>query len=416
MTKRNLLFVSIAFPPKNDSECIQTSKYFKYLMKSNQFNIDVVTSAIPTLFMPVDESLKKYSLGVRQLINIAFFESKLINFLIKKVTPNILQQPDSKRNFSLQWKHVTNQLSHKPDIIYSRSFPLSSTIMAYYLHQHYQKPWILHLSDPWTLPHRLRLINMDSRTRKWNSSMEYKCLEAASLITFTSNRIVDLYKEHYPEFSHKMRISYNVFDTDDITISEPKDFSNTLKIVYTGGLDAARCPDMILDAIQIINDKFPNLAKYLNVTFAGHLDRRNRAIFRNCHIPQIHHIGHLSFKDSLDLQKNADILLLIDTPMNSIEESIFFPSKLLDYMLMKKRIITITNMNSTAWEVASECNLGDCIPHNEVDKLVTVLLKAIDNFINRNIGYFTIKNIDMKYSAEKNVSCLIRRIENICNG
>ena len=72
---KNLLFVSIAFPPKLDPECIQTSKYLKYLANlKNSFNIDVVTSAIPTLFMPFDPYLKPLENGYRQKIEIKIDE------------------------------------------------------------------------------------------------------------------------------------------------------------------------------------------------------------------------------------------------------------------------------------------------------------------------------------------------------
>ncbi len=47
--KKKILFVSLAFPPKADPEGLQTAKYFHYLQKHKDLQIDVVTSAIPTL-------------------------------------------------------------------------------------------------------------------------------------------------------------------------------------------------------------------------------------------------------------------------------------------------------------------------------------------------------------------------------
>ena len=192
MSKKNLLFVSIAFPPKRDSEGLQVAKYFKYFAKSEKYNIDVVTSSNPTLFMPVDESLKKYTSGVRQLIEISFFESKILNFIIRKLFPEQLTMPDSKHRFYNNWKKVVSTLSSPPDIIYSRSFPLSSTVMAYHLQKHYSVPWVLHLSDPWTLPNSLRFPNLTTGSIKWNKDMEIKCIDAASLVTFTSQGILEL--------------------------------------------------------------------------------------------------------------------------------------------------------------------------------------------------------------------------------
>ena len=91
---KNVLFVSIAFPPKNDPECLQTAKYFKYLVHNGQVNIDVVTSKNPTLFMPVDEKLRKYAKGYRQLVEVPIYENKYTNFLIRKISPDFLNQPE----------------------------------------------------------------------------------------------------------------------------------------------------------------------------------------------------------------------------------------------------------------------------------------------------------------------------------
>ena len=152
----SLLFVSIAFPPKFDSEGLQVAKYFKYLSKEcneNNLPIDVVTSAIPTLFMPEDASLKAADTGYRQKIEIVIRENKYRNFLLRKIAPQLVDRPDSKFNFFQQWEKVVSELKEKPSVIYSRSFPTSSAVMAMKLKEFYKVPWVMHLSDPLSLIH-----------------------------------------------------------------------------------------------------------------------------------------------------------------------------------------------------------------------------------------------------------------------
>ena len=66
---KNILFVSIAFPPKSDAEGIQVAKYLKYLLRvsKGKFNIDAVTSRQPTLNMTYDASLESSLEGVREI-------------------------------------------------------------------------------------------------------------------------------------------------------------------------------------------------------------------------------------------------------------------------------------------------------------------------------------------------------------
>src|SRR5690348_15468138 len=137
----NILFISIAFPPKNNPECLQAGKYFKYLSRIEGNNIEVLTSAIPTLFMPYDHSLERNIPAGTRSVQIKIPENKYLNFLIRKINPALLQLPDSKFLFHYQWKKAIKKLHGLPDVIYSRSFPLSSTIMALKLVKYYRVPW-----------------------------------------------------------------------------------------------------------------------------------------------------------------------------------------------------------------------------------------------------------------------------------
>ena len=148
MRKKKVLFCSIAFPPKSDPECLQVAKYFKYLSQATGYDFDVVTSKDNTLFMSVDEGLRSYDVGFVNKVKLPIYENKYLNFLIRKINHNRLLKPDSKFSFIKGFKKVIKNLS-KPDIIYSRSYPMSSAFLAEKLKDYYEVPWVMHLSDPW---------------------------------------------------------------------------------------------------------------------------------------------------------------------------------------------------------------------------------------------------------------------------
>ena len=118
--------------------------------------------------------------------------------------------------------------------------------------------------------------------------------------------------------------------------------------VYTGGLAGSRSPEYFLEPLkQLINDK-PALAESMEVIFAGDVDAKNRAVFQNYYLPCVNWIGKISFKEALELQQSANYLLLIDSPIKDVSKSMFFPSKLLDYMVARKRILAITTKGRPA--------------------------------------------------------------------
>ncbi len=408
MDNLNVLFVSIAFPPKSDPECLQTAKYFKYLAKDKSLNIDVVTAHDKALFMPVDKGLEKYAKGYRQIIKVPFFENKYVNFLMRKINKDSLNYPDSKFRFAKKYQWVLKELKNPPDIIYSRSFPISSTIMAYNLKKELQVPWVLHLSDPWTFG---TLQELGSATN-WNIEMESKCFKEADALTFTSYKTIEEYKKKYPQFADKMHFFPNVYDEDDKS-STNYSLGEKIKIVYTGGLIKAnkRDPEYFFKAVKLFQEQEPQMIKDFQFIFAGSLDRESKAVFKQYMdiIPQIEYLGELPFTEAIKLQGKADILLIIDIPLDSI----FFPSKLLDYILAQKRVLAITKKDSCTYKNVNK-DLGVCYEHNQTQDIANEFKYIHKQWQNKNIDFFKKDNSAKEFSADYNAKKLATLFKDIC--
>lgn len=341
-----MLFVSIAFPPKNDPECIQTAKYFKYLKE--KCSIDVVTSSMPTLFMPYDAKLEKYTEGVNQMIEVPIRENKYLNFIKRKMGVSAVDQPDSKAAFIKGANIVLSDLEEAPEIIYSRSYPISSALLAEKLADHYQVPWVLHLSDPWSIS---PMHNYSGELLKWHQRNEARVFQKAAAICLTSERTLKRYSELYPGLSGKFRISPNVYDPDDA--GEQGQLVQTNSIVYTGGLAGRRSASSFIGAMQSLLRSTEDNPSLPTLHFAGSFDRKNQAALNDAKM-EIRDHGLLSYSESLELQRSARYLLLIDTPIDDPKNALYFPSKLLDYLLSGKPIIAVTYPGSTVDEVMQD--------------------------------------------------------------
>lgn len=404
---KNILFVSIAFPPKNDPECLQTAKYFKYLSQTS-LDIDVVTSKMPTLFMPKDEKLLKYFKDYRQLVEIPIPENKYINFLIRKLSKTFLEQPDSKYRFFKQWKKATNQLQQKPDVIYSRAFPLSSTFMAEKLVDHYQVPWVLHTSDPWV---DSPIHRYEGAIRDFHEAREKECFTKATYICVTSLKTQEFYQEKYKAFKDKFLFFPNVYDPEDVQ-NNTYEFGEKLKFVYTGGLIAGRSPQYVFEALKQLQAKDPNLLKDTEFIFAGQFDRQNMAHFAEYDLPMVKNLGLLSYPDALALQKKADVLMVIDTPFDNPKEAMFFPSKLLDYIIAQRRILALTDIGSTTYSVVNN-NYGACYAHKDIEGIKQEIRETVLAWKAQKTAFFYSPEIDEQYSAQYNVGRLVELFENI---
>lgn len=396
----NILFISIAFPPKNDPESLQAAKYFKYLSRTDNA-IDIVTSSLPTLYMPNDNALKKYLTNYRQCIELPIKENKYINFLLRKTVPDFLQRPDSKSSFIRQWKKVIRQLKYKPDIIYSRSFPLSSAFMAEKLSNYYQVPWIMHLSDIWA---DCPINNYKGTSKVFHEESEKAFFNKASYICITSRETEKFYKDKYKNLSDKFQFFPNVYDPDDISQKEYT-FGPKLKFVYTGGLSDERSPKYLLDAIDLIYKEDREKLKDAEFIFAGQFDRKNDACLNSYNLPMVKNLGLLAYNDAQELQKKADVLLVLDTPFYSNHSAMFFPSKILDYIAAQRRMLALTNINSTTFNIING-KYGDCFAHNDTENIANKIREAVSQFRAKNKNYFYYNNIDNTYAADINASKL----------
>ncbi len=390
----NLLFVSIAFPPKNDPECLQTARYFKYLVRTGKFHIDVVTSKRPTLFMEEDPSLFSYLDGYFQLVELPLWETRWSSFALRKAGLGNLLFPDSKMTFHWQWKKAIRKLHRKPDIIYSRSNPMSSAFMASKLSQFYQVPWVMHMSDPWLLSP----LKKEPSPKQLQS--ELRLLRNTSAVTFTTAATRDRYASAYPDLRDRFGIMPNVFDPDD-------EFCNTifqndkLRIVYTGGLTVERSLSFLTDVLRQVEKVEPALLNDLEILAAGPMDRANRNFFHDNKYKCLSHLGTLSYQDALQLQRQSNLLLVVDNPTSG-RDAIFFPSKILDYFLTGQPIIAITPLESTARRILQDYK-SYCFTHSDVAGLAQFLIQEIKN--RSPIGRQAIL-LPEKYNAKNNADLL----------
>jgi Glycosyltransferase Family 4 len=402
-----VLLVSIAFPPKRDPESLQVARYCKYLKQRKDMQLEVVTSKDPTLFMEPDDALKSYAEGIKVVLRIGIFENRYLNFLIRKINPNLLRYPDSKFSFWWQHRRVKHSIQ-KPELIYSRSYPMSSTLLALELKKKWKVPWVLHLSDPWAVAteNSQSPAVITGKARLWNRMKEQKSFELADKICLTSHKTVELYRKEYPHLKNKFVYMPNVYD-DDRILDNPLKLNHVLTFTYTGGFAAFRSPLPLLEAIRKFWDRTEGkIDGQVQFLFTGEIARVNQKIFSQYgDLPIIKHLGVVPHERMVTLQREADILINVDTDILEADQAVYFPSKLLEYILAQRRILAITNHYSTTYQVVQN-RLGDCFGFDEIEKLAEYFSSVLDKFVKRDTSYFFIKKIDQEFSAQQNANRL----------
>lgn len=372
--KPNILFISLAFPPKNCPESLQTAKYFKYL-KDLTGDIQVITAACPSLFMPLDKSLERYLSEETIITELYAPESKYLNSLIRKSFPVLLELPDHKILFTFQTGNITRKLQIEPHIIYSRSYPLSSAFIAYKLRRKLNIPWVLHLSDPWTISPIEKRTPVGAR---YNNQKEAEFFSMADYVCLTSKETIHMYTRKYPELEHKFVFMPNVYDPEDKTPTLKKSQSEKVIFTYTGGLANTRTNAHLLKALHNLYITEPDFLKNVVFNFAGSFDRKNTALFKEYNLPFVNNLGILPFDKAKQLTSDSDVLIVIDTFFQNPDDAMFLPSKILDYAVAGKPILAITSRNSTTWKFI-QGRFGSCYEHNNINKIIAGIKTIINN-------------------------------------
>ncbi|GJM28470.1 MAG: hypothetical protein DHS20C17_11050 [Cyclobacteriaceae bacterium] len=407
---RKVLLVSIAAPPYTNPESLQFSKYLKYLV-GGDLQLSMVTAKISDKspgWRKVDNEYLPVMDQLEQIIKVpAYFNSRLSGAL-KRLYPGWFNTPDNERRFISGWKTVVRELEVRPDLIYSRSSPVSSTIMALKLHQYYQVPWVMHLSDPWTLS---PFFELGGNAREYHLEMEMRCISSATKICFTSEEQIGLYRHHYPQFSNKFEWFPNVYDDSQIISPEP-DFESRFTFVHTGNFyGKQRKPDSILEAISAAHKEQPALLADARFLFAGFQDNSITKRMSGYEQFGVEYIGPLTFQECNNLYKEASVLAVIDFNLPA-EQAVFFLSKTLDYLSAGKPILTITPPGSTLYKVIHG-RYGSCFAHDDIPGIKNYIIEMTRRYKAKDAVFSSPYQLEQKYSARVNSSRLSNLIHDL---
>jgi glycosyltransferase involved in cell wall biosynthesis len=133
--------------------------------------------------------------------------------------------------------------------------------------------------------------------------------------------------------------------------------------VYTGRFyDGIRTPEPLLRALATLARRRP-LASELCLTLVGTPVGAHQRLARSLRLEHVvEFTGRLSFAESARVAADADVLLLIDAPS---DDSLFLPSKLVDYLPMGKPILGLTPVHGASADLLRSLDYPIVSPDDE---------------------------------------------------
>ena len=253
---------------------------------------------------------------------------------------------------------------------------------------------------------------LKGKVKEINEQFEKECFANADKICLTSHQTISFYKNKYPEFAGKFEYYPNVYDPADILPKNNIERNKKLRIVYTGGIAGTRSPEPFLKAVVSLP---ASVKEQVEIIFSGIADRKNKAILDHYKDPCIKYVGRLAtYKDAIALQQSADVLLLIDFPIEEKKYRMYFLSKLLDYMIARKYVLGVTGEGSVCWDTI-ENKMGKCFEEKDVAKLADHICFLAEKF-KTDPSFFQVDKIEDEFDAEKNAKRLCSLFDSMIVG
>ena len=370
---KKILLITYAFSPQATPESILSAKLFANMQK---ITTDVVTIEHPIPgTIDLDPSLEKY---IQSNFN-KIYRCKLNNFF------KIISYLNLKRLFPFPdyffllnndlYNYIVKNINiNKYDHVITWSQSHSVHLVGLKLKLKFNlKNWISYFSDPWS-DNPFFNNSYFGLEKYFNTLNERKVFINSRKIICTSPETKSLIGLKYSQdIKNKIKVIPHCFDENLHKESgEELEFQNQnqnmIKIRYIGKFYGKRFPSVLIDAIKIIETKDFNLFKKIKIEVYGSQNFlvSLRLFFNRSYITLY---GPISYSKSLKIMKKADYLLVLDAPF---KESVFFPSKLVDYMGSNKTVIGITP-EGTARKIIQEMG-GIVMSYNDPKKLSEELM------------------------------------------
>jgi glycosyltransferase involved in cell wall biosynthesis len=234
----------------------------------------------------------------------------------------------------------------RPDVVYASAPPFTGLLVARALSRRLGIPWVAGLRDLWSdNPYR------SVRPGRLDRMLEARVLSDAAGIVVTTDEAADVIRARYPVPTVTVM---NGYDPDDLRDRTPDQRPEPLRIVHTGVLvHDRRDPTALFEAMRSLRAE----GRAVRAEFYGRdsaVAARAAARTRTGDLVGAH--GSVSYQESLQVQRDADVLLLLQ--WNDPAERRICPAKLFEYAAARRPVVAIAPRDGVVARLLRGSSMG----------------------------------------------------------
>lgn len=334
---RDVLAISYCLPPMPYPQSVQVGRMLRHL--AAHCRLWVVGGIEPGA--PEDSSMMPgFGAGFAGMMRLARTPAPRREAIGARLLPMLYQRPDPQRGWMRRARAeiLRAHRGRRFNAIATFASPASTNLLGAALARDLGVPWLAHNSDPWA---DNPLAGHAPLMRGWMRRAEQDCFAAAAQLVFTSEETAELYRQRYPAWAGRIAALNHSFAADAPRAAGAGGPGGPIRLRYLGSFYGARSPAPLLAALNRLP---PELRARLAVEIFGGGRRTASEIAAAGLADTVTRAPSVGYAESLRLMAEADLLLVIDAPA---AHSVFFPSKLADYLGSGRPVLGISPPGTT---------------------------------------------------------------------
>ena len=264
-------------------------------------------------------------------------------------------------------------LEHPVESVVTTGPPHSLHLIGLQLKKECKLPWVADFRDPWTTIHYHESLRLSASSRRKHKQLEASVLQQADAVTVTSATTKKQFELITPKTVHLVT---NGFEPKaEITAKLDAKFS----LAHIGSLLAERNPIVLWEVVSELAAEVEGFREDVEITLAGVVgDSILRSLSSFGLTANIRNLGYVSHDEAVQLQHNAQILLLLE--IDSLETKVIIPGKLFEYLSAQRPIIALGPEGSDVKEIITTTESGYYFNPSQKNQLKEQLLTYYRKF------------------------------------
>jgi glycosyltransferase involved in cell wall biosynthesis len=324
MYLKKVLLITYHFPPSAASGSFRLLGFARHLPASGWQPLVVAPPCLP--WEPIDTQLLD-SVPADAMVTPVAYPTNAPK-LLRAFAQNAIWLP---RAWSA-CKRVVGE--HRPDVILTSGPPHCVHVLGHYLKRRTGLPWVADFRDPWISDGTDKRLGWMQR---WALRWERTVFQNADLILANAPNARRMFQGTYPAAADKVVTLTNGFDPCGAQgrIADPScEASQSTRLLHAGEIYAGRDPLPLFETLAELNAQPDSFV--LKVLGRNEIDL-DKLLRERGWSDFVYVEGQRSYQDSLEEMRQADILVLFDSPGRKIG----VPAKLYEYLGAGRPILAL---------------------------------------------------------------------------